>query len=122
MKKMILIVDDEPSNIELLSTFLTIIGYNTMSAANGKEAVEMALKLKPDLILMDVHLPEMDGLAATELLKKDPEIRHIPIVAISGYGMPEDKKVAFEAGCDEYITKPFNLAQLKEKIAGFFLE
>lgn len=122
MKKAILIVDDETNNIELFSAFLTMIGYKTMTAVNGKEAVEMASKLKPDLIIMDVHLPEMDGLTATDLLKKNPETGHIPIVAISGYGLPEDKKVATEAGCDEYMAKPFDLTQLREKITGFFPE
>ncbi len=122
MKKAILIVDDETNNIELLSTFLTMTGYSALSAANGKEAIETASKLKPDLIIMDIHLPGIDGLTATELLKKNPDTGHIPIVVVSGYGLPEDKKMASEAGCDEYLTKPFDLAQLRKKISGFFPE
>ena len=122
MKKATLIVDDEPNIIKLLSAVLTVEGYNTLSATNGKEAVDLASGLKPDLIIMDIHLPRMDGLTATVLLKNNPETRHIPIIAISGFGMPEDVKSASDAGCDGYICKPFNLSHLREKIAEFLSE
>ena len=122
MKKEILIVDDEPKNLELLKDILEISGYAVLVARNGRDAVHIAESERPDLILMDVLLPIIDGLAATEILKSNPETSSIPILVLSGFGMPEDELKASEAGCDAYIVKPFNLFQLRRKVEEHLLK
>ncbi len=121
-KKRVLIVDDEPKNLVLLKDILECSGYATLTAGNGKEAILVAEERMPDLILMDVHLPIMDGLAATEILKSNPDTASIPILALSGYSAPEDELAASKAGCDAYIIKPFNLYQLRKKLEEFLAD
>ncbi len=106
MKK-ILIVEDMPLNLELLTQLLES-AYTLISARDGAEAVAIAGQMRPDLILMDILLPVMDGLEATRRLKANPQLRHIPIVAVSANAMPADIEAALAAGCSDYLTKPLD--------------
>lgn len=115
MNRKILIVDDEPKNLKLLKDILEVSGYTVLVAANGKEAIETALLHRPDLILMDLNLPVMDGLAATKILKNNPNTSDIPVFVLSG-SVPGDNIRMGKTGCDGYITKPFNLGDLRSKI------
>jgi two-component system, cell cycle response regulator DivK len=92
-------------------------GYETSWAHNGREGISMAKEEKPDLILMDLSLPEMDGWTATERIKSDPETNHIPIAALTAHTLPGDRKCALDAGCDGYLSKPMNIALFTETVA-----
>ena len=107
MKKRILVVEDNEQNLYLSAFLLKKNSYEIIAAKNGLEAIEKAKMEKPDLILMDMQLPEMDGLEATRRIKSIPEISHIPIVAVTSYAMAGDKEKALAAGCAGYIEKPF---------------
>ncbi len=115
MNRKILIVDDEPKNLKLLKDILEVSGYTVLVAGNGREAIETALLHRPDLILMDLNLPVMDGLAATKILKNNPNTSDIPVLVLSG-SVPGDNIRMGKTGCDDYITKPFNLGDLRNKI------
>ncbi len=119
MAKLITIIDDEPQNIELLCDLLQVTGYSTNVATNGKEGVELAKTSKPDLILMDIQMPEMDGLEATRILKTDAATKDIPILALSSYAMKGDKERILAAGCDEYLSKPLDIKGLLKIVAGY---
>ncbi len=108
MKKVILIVEDDPQDLKLSRDLLEASGYASLEATNGKKAVELAREKKPDLILMDIQMPVMDGFEATKILKADAETRNIPIIALTSYAMKEDEEKIREAGCDGYITKPID--------------
>ncbi len=119
MAKLILIIDDEPKNIILLRDLLQVSGYSTNEATNGKQGVELAKTSKPDLILMDIQMPEMDGLEATRILKTDAATRKIPILALSSYAMKGDKERILAAGCDGYLAKPFDIKELLKIVAEY---
>ncbi len=119
MAKLITIIDDEPQNIELLCDLLQVTGYSTNVATNGKEGVELTKTSKPDLILMDIQMPEMDGLEATRILKTDAATKDIPILALSSYAMKGDKERILAAGCDEYLSKPLVIKELLKMIAEY---
>ncbi len=119
MAKLILIVEDEPKNMTLLRDLLQVTGYSTNEATNGKEGVELAKTSKPDLILMDIQMPEMDGLEATRILKTDAATRDIPILALSSYAMKGDKERILAAGCDGYLAKPFDIKELLKTVAAY---
>ncbi len=119
MAKLITIIDDEPKNIILLRDLLQVTGYSTNEATNGKEGVELARTSKPDLILMDIQMPEMDGLEATRILKTDAATRNIPILALSSYAMKGDKERILAAGCDGYLAKPFDIKELLKIVAEY---
>ena len=106
MQKVILIAEDEPRNLRLMRDLLQARGYITIEATDGKQGVELARIRIPDLILMDIQLPVIDGLEATKALKADAATRDIPVVALTGYTMAGDEQRIREAGCDEYIGKP----------------
>jgi two-component system cell cycle response regulator DivK len=116
MKNMILIVDDDPRSMKLTFDLLTVFGYQTLTASNGEQAVEMAQTHKPDLILMDIQLPVMDGLSATRLIKSDSSTNGIPILAATAYAMAGDEAKAIAAGCDGYITKPIDIRVLLKTV------
>lgn len=116
MKKVILIVEDEALNMELVRDVLQVSGYTTLEAVDGKQGVELARKRKPDLILMDIRMPVMDGLEAARILKADAGTRNIPIVALTSHAMKGDKEKIIQAGCDGYLAKPLNIKDLKEKV------
>jgi CheY-like chemotaxis protein len=107
VKKKILVVEDNEQNLYLATFLLEKTGYEVITAGDGFEAVEKAKTESPDLILMDMQLPEMDGFEATRRIKNIPEICHISIVAITSYAMVGDKEKALAAGCVGYIEKPF---------------
>ncbi len=112
MAKLILIVDDEPKNVTLIRDLLQVKGYSTNEATDGKQAVELAKANIPDLILMDIQMPEMDGIEATGILKTDAATKNIPILALSSYAMMGDKERILGAGCDGYLAKPFDIIEL----------
>ena len=115
MSKRILVVEDQPDNRQIIRDMLADTGYEIAEAENGEEALAAIAKARPDLILMDIQLPVMDGYAATRRIKTDPALKSIPIIAVTSYVSGEEKK-AREAGCDDYVPKPYSPRQLLAKI------
>ena len=113
-KKRILVVEDNMDTYELVRFILEKNGYETFLAMNGRDGVNAAIKQKPDLIIMDMAMPEMDGWTATGIIKKDPQVSFIPLIALTAHALPGDRKRAMDAGCDEYVTKPMDLSELVE--------
>lgn len=118
MKK-ILVVEDEVTNQEVAEVILKNQGFQTFLASNGKEGIDKAIHEQPDLILMDILMPVLDGLSATEILKKDDRTRHIPIVAVTAKASNTDRREAEAAGCDGFLTKPFRNRTLVETVRQF---
>jgi CheY-like chemotaxis protein len=112
----ILVVEDNHDNMTLMVDVLTSLGYAVIQAENGQQGVETAAAQKPDLILMDLSLPTMDGWTATREIKKQPELAHIPIIALTAHAMVGDRERALSAGCDDYVSKPINIGELARKI------
>jgi CheY-like chemotaxis protein len=112
----ILVVDDQPISIKIIRSVLEGDGYQVQVAVNATEALEVLKSYRPDLILMDIHMPGLDGLALTKLLKSNPEARHIKIVAISAYASSVDEERITAAGCNGYIPKPINTRTLAASI------
>lgn len=112
MTQNILIVEDNEKNRRMLRDILTYNGYKIMEAENGEEGVRMARERKPDLILMDMQLPVMDGFLAISILKKDPQTKDLKIIALTSFAMKGDRERILAAGADEYISKPINTRQL----------
>jgi two-component system, cell cycle response regulator DivK len=108
----VLVVDDNPLNIELVSFVLQADAFDVLPAADARAALALLARQRPELILMDIQLPGMDGLALTRLLKADPRTRSIPIVAFTAYAMKGDELKMREAGCEGYVSKPVNVATL----------
>jgi len=115
----ILIVDDNPINLKLIRLALQVEGYQVQTAIDAEHAIALLGGFRPDLILMDLQLPGMDGLALTRLLKADAKTRDAIIVAVTAYAMVGDKQRAIDAGCDGYITKPINTRTVAATVAGF---
>jgi two-component system cell cycle response regulator DivK len=115
-KGRILIVEDNMDTYELVHFILEKNGFETFLAVNGRDGVNAALKQRPDLIIMDMSMPEMDGWTATALIKKNEMTRAIPLLALTAHALPGDRQRAMDAGCDEYITKPMDLDELVEAI------
>ncbi len=111
-RKKILIVDDEPRNIRLLEGMLAGDGGQLLSAGNGKEAVEKALSEYPDVILLDILMPEMNGFEATRILKKDPRSKNIPIILVTALDGPENRISGLEAGAEDFLNKPVSAVEL----------
>ena len=118
-KRKILLIDDEYFLLEILKDRLEFHGYEVLTATDGKEGVEKALSEKPDLIFMDIMMPEMDGLEVTKLLRTKPEMKDIPIICLSALGRPADIESAKECGANDYMVKPFQAQELLEKIESF---
>ena len=116
MAKVILIVEDVPINLKLVGDLLKRIGYITIEATDGKQGVELARAKKPDLILMDIQMPVMDGLEATRILKADATTKNIPVLALTSYAMRGDKERILKAGCDGYLTKPIDIQELVKEV------
>jgi two-component system cell cycle response regulator DivK len=106
MSLTILIIEDTPANLRLFTVILTAAGYQVLSATTAKEGIALARSAQPDLILMDIQLPTMNGLEATTLLKADPLTAGIPIIAVTAFAMKGDEEKIRAAGCDEYLSKP----------------
>jgi two-component system cell cycle response regulator DivK len=118
----ILLVEDNEMNRDMLSRRLERRGYSVVVAQDGERGHSLARSEAPDLILMDISLPAMDGWEVTRLLKADQSTRHIPIIALTAHALVSDREKAFEAGCDEYDTKPIDFGRLSEKIENLLLE
>jgi two-component system cell cycle response regulator DivK len=114
--KRILVIEDHEENRRLLRDLLTSFGYELIEAVTGEEGLTAAEANGPDLILMDIQLPGIDGYETTRRIKGDPGLRHIPVIAVTSYALSGDDVKAFAAGCDAYVTKPFDPAELLEKI------
>jgi len=108
----VLVIEDNPANLKLATLLLEKAGHTVLSAVDAETGLTLARAEQPDLILMDIQLPGMDGLAATTLLKKDPLTAALPIIALTAMAMREDHQKAHEAGCDAYITKPLRYKDL----------
>lgn len=113
----ILVVDDNPTNLKLASDVLDCAGFEVWKAADAEEALVVIQQQKPDLILMDIALPGMDGLTLTRQLKADASTRDIRIVALTAFAMKGDDEKAFAAGCDGYIPKPIDTRKLPSQVA-----
>ena len=116
MTKKILVVEDQEDNRQILRDLLGATDYQMVEAENGQEALEAVAKHKPDLILMDIQLPVMDGYEATRRIKSNPEWKAIPIIVVTSYALSGDAEKARAAGCDDYVTKPYSPRQLLAKI------
>lgn len=112
----LLIVDDEPDNIELLARRLTRRGFEVVSATSAVEGIAKAEAERPHLVLMDIKMPQVDGLEATRRLKANPATAHIPVIALTAHAMAEDRTLALSAGADEYESKPVDLPTLLAKM------
>jgi len=112
----ILLVEDNEMNRDMLSRRLSRRGFDVLIAENGRAGVELAAAEKPDLILMDMSLPVMDGWEATKRIKANPSTSAIPVIALTAHAMASDREMALEAGCDDYDSKPIDLPQLLRKI------
>jgi len=115
----ILLVEDNEMNRDMLSRRLARKGFEVVIAVDGQAGVDMARSEEPDLILMDLSLPVMDGWEATRVIKADAATREIPVIALTAHAMQGDRDKAIEAGCDDYDTKPVQFQRLLEKIARF---
>jgi CheY-like chemotaxis protein len=104
--KTVLLVEDNEDNRIVYSTILQHFGYTVMEALNGEEGIAKARAERPDLILMDISIPVIDGWEATQVLKRDPETRGIPIIALTAHALASDREKAMEVGCDSYLAKP----------------
>jgi two-component system, cell cycle response regulator DivK len=115
----ILVVEDNPDNMTLISDVLQSLEYDIVQAFDGEQGVEMAASERPDLILMDLSLPLMDGWTASRTIKSDPELQHIPIIALTAHAMVGDRERALDAGCDDYVSKPIDLRELASKLSKY---
>ena len=116
MKKTVLIVEDNELNMKLFNDLLEAHGYGTLKTASGIEAIELARAHRPDLILMDIQLPEVSGLEVTKWLKEDDELKAIPVVAVTAFAMKGDEERIREGGCEAYLSKPISVAKFLETV------
>ena len=119
MSRRILVVEDHPENRRLLRDLLTSAGYDMLEAVTGPDGLAAAAEHRPDLILMDIQLPGLDGYEVTRRIKADPALRHIPLIAVTSYALSGDEAKAKESGCDGYVAKPFRPRELLAKIRAF---
>jgi two-component system cell cycle response regulator DivK len=122
MSKRILVVEDQEDNRQIIRDMLAATDYEIMEAESGEQALEAVAKQRPDLILMDIQLPGMDGYEATRRIKADPALRSIPIIAVTSYALSGEEQKARAAGCDEYVPKPYSPRQLLAKILQYLHE
>jgi len=119
MSKKILVVEDTEDNRQILRDLLGMAGYEMIEAHDGAQGVSQATQHKPDLILMDIQMPVMDGYEATRRIKANPELKAIPIVAVTSYALSGDEAKARAAGCDGYIAKPIEVASFARRVREF---
>src|SRR5690349_1036162 len=118
-KKTVLIVEDSELNMRLFNDLLEAFGYRTVKTRDGRQALPLAREHKPDLIVMDIQLPEISGLEITDRLKKDPALKAIPVVAVTAFAMRGDEQKILAAGCDAYLSKPISVTTFLETIRRF---
>ena len=116
MSKKVLIVEDNELNMKLFSDLLSAHGYETIQTCDGHKAVELAREHRPDLILMDIQLPEISGLEVTQWLKADEELSSIPVVAVTAFAMKGDEEKIRKGGCEDYISKPITVSKFIETV------
>jgi two-component system, cell cycle response regulator DivK len=116
MSKRILVVEDQADNRRIVRDLLTRSGYEIVEAVTGEEGVTLAEKQQPDLILMDIQLPMIDGYEAARRIKANPALHHIPIIAVTSYALSGDDVKAYAAGCNDYVAKPFSPRALLAKV------
>ena len=119
MAKTVLVVEDNELNMKLFHDLLEANGYNIVQTRNGLEAIDLAREHRPDLILMDIQLPEVSGLEVTKWIKEDDELRSIPIIAVTAFAMKGDEEKIREGGCEAYIAKPISVANFLETVERF---
>ena len=122
MSKTVLIVEDNELNMKLFSDLLDANGYATVQSRNGVEAVELARHHRPDLILMDIQLPEVSGLQVTQWIKDDDDLRHIPVIAITAFAMKGDEEKIRQGGCEAYLSKPISVVKFLETVRNYLGE
>ncbi|MDH5505947.1 MAG: response regulator [Anaerolineae bacterium] len=115
----ILVIEDNRDNLDLVVFLLQRAGHEVLSASDGSRGLQAVAEHMPDLVLLDMALPEIDGWTAAEKLKEDPKTKNIPIVALTAHTLPGDRKRAINAGCDGYIAKPINVATFTDEVAEF---
>ena len=116
MAKTILIVEDNELNMKLFNDLLEAKGYNILQTRNGHEVLKLARENKPDLVLMDIQLPEVSGLDVTKWLKEDPETAQIPVIAVTAFAMKGDEERIRQGGCEAYISKPISVSSFVQTI------
>ena len=119
MPKTVLIVEDNELNMKLFNDLLEAHGYQTIQTRNGLEALDLAREHRPDLILMDIQLPEVSGLDVTRWLKEDDELKTIPVVAVTAFAMKGDEERIRQGGCEAYISKPISLSKFLETVKSY---
>jgi two-component system cell cycle response regulator DivK len=119
MAKTVLIVEDNELNMKLFSDLLEANGYTTVQTRNGLEALGLARTHRPDLILMDIQLPEVSGLQVTQWLKADAELRSIPVIAITAFAMKGDEEKIRQGGCEAYLSKPISVGKFLETVRNY---
>jgi two-component system cell cycle response regulator DivK len=119
MTKTVLIVEDNELNMKLFNDLLEAHGYRTVQTRNGMEAVGLAREHHPDLILMDIQLPEVSGLQVTQWLKEDADLRDIPVVAVTAFAMKGDEEKIRQGGCEAYLSKPISVAKFLETVRNY---
>ena len=119
MAKTVMIVEDNELNMKLFRDLLEAHGYRTEGTSNGFEALDLVRKLRPDLVLMDIQLPQVSGLEVTRWIKDDPELRSIPVVAVTAFAMKGDEERIREGGCEAYLSKPISVGKFIETVRRF---
>ncbi len=119
MPKTILIVEDNDLNMKLFNDLLQAHGYNTLQTKDGREAVALVRENRPDLVLMDIQLPEISGLEVTKMIKADEELKDIPVIAVTAFAMKGDEERIREGGCEGYIAKPISVSTFLETVAKY---
>lgn len=119
MAKTVLIVEDNDLNMKLFNDLLQANGYETLQTKDGREVLDIARKHRPDLILMDIQLPEISGLEITKMLKDDADLRSIPVIAVTAFAMKGDEEKIRDGGCEGYIAKPISVANFLQTVSRF---
>ena len=119
MSNRILVIEDQEDNRQIVRDLVTASGYELLEATTGEDGIATASRERPDLILMDIQLPGIDGYEVSRRIKADPLLKHIPIIAVTSYALSGDDQKAFAAGCDGYVTKPYSPRLLLAKIREF---
>lgn len=117
MKEKVLIVEDNPQHMRLMEMILRHKGYLLFKATDGEEALDISTRERPDLIIMDIHLPKMSGLEVTRRLRRNRALGHIPIIAVTAYAMKGDEERIIQSGCDAYLSKPISTRELPKLVA-----
>jgi len=119
MAKTVLIVEDNELNMKLFHDLLEAQGYDTLQTKDGREALKMAREHRPDLVLMDIYLPEVSGLEVTKWIKEDDELKSIPVIAVTAFAMKGDEEKICQGGCEAYIAKSISVTQFLETVQSF---